>query len=144
MTNKMGATLVSLGFFVYIQLPSAQLQNYEPPKWNYTHFNEDCTSPGRRTYCVDIRICKSAVASLAIGGWPAVCGSVDNIVPKVCCGYPLALGGALMRKVEEEKERHSCIFFLSLSLLFIFVSGKSAISKSSIEPTSINDKFTQI
>ncbi|CAL1268300.1 unnamed protein product [Larinioides sclopetarius] len=78
-----------------------------PSKWYLTHLNENCTSNGIRTTCVDIRICKSAVASLAIGGWPAVCGFADNFLPKVCCGYPLSLGAALMKKVEEEKERHS-------------------------------------
>ncbi|GBN11448.1 hypothetical protein AVEN_222261-1 [Araneus ventricosus] len=42
-----------------------------------------------------------------MGGWPPVCGWVDNVVPKVCCEHPLVLGGALMRKIEDEKERHS-------------------------------------
>ncbi|GBN31371.1 Clotting factor B [Araneus ventricosus] len=40
-----------------------------------------------------------------MGGWPTMCGWVDNVVPKVCCGFPLALGGALLRKVDEEMAR---------------------------------------
>ncbi|GBO22041.1 hypothetical protein AVEN_22373-1, partial [Araneus ventricosus] len=74
-------------------------------QWNYTHFNENCTTASGRTFCKDIRICKFAAASLVMGGWPTMCGWVDNVVPKVCCGFPLVLGGALLRKVDEEKAR---------------------------------------
>ncbi|CAL1268294.1 unnamed protein product [Larinioides sclopetarius] len=93
----MAVALACLGILIYAQHSSAQGDVYVSMRGNYSHFNESC-------YCQDIRICKPAVASLAIGGWPAICGSVRNIVPKVCCDTPLVLGGALMRKMEEEME----------------------------------------
>ncbi|XP_055934773.1 clotting factor G beta subunit-like isoform X1 [Argiope bruennichi] len=106
-------TLASVlwGFLVYVQFISAQNENNGPVKWTYSHFNANCSISGYRyldTYCVDIRICKSAAASISMGGWPPVCGWVDNVVvPKVCCAFPLVLGGALMRKVEEERKSES-------------------------------------
>ncbi|GBN98754.1 hypothetical protein AVEN_100001-1 [Araneus ventricosus] len=57
--------------------------------------------------CVDIRVCKYALATLAMGDWPEVCGWVDNVVPKVCCGNPVLHGRATRRKIKEEKERYS-------------------------------------
>ncbi|CAL1268283.1 unnamed protein product [Larinioides sclopetarius] len=100
--------LVFLGLFDITQCSTTAnegrvIQKYL--QWNYTHFNENCTTASGRTQCTDIRICRFATASLMMGGWPTVCGSVDNVVPKVCCGFPLVLGGALLRKVDEEKAR---------------------------------------
>ncbi|GBO27777.1 hypothetical protein AVEN_56534-1, partial [Araneus ventricosus] len=57
--------------------------------------------------CKDIRVCKYAVVTLAMGDWPEVCGWVDNVVPKVCCGDPVFHGRATQRKIKEDKERHS-------------------------------------
>ncbi|XP_055934049.1 clotting factor G beta subunit-like [Argiope bruennichi] len=100
--------LVFLGLFIIVQCSTMAnegrvIQKYL--KWNYTHFNENCTTASGRTQCTDIRICKFATASIAMGGWPAMCGWVSDVIPKVCCGFPLALGGALLRKVDEEKAR---------------------------------------
>lgn len=68
--------------------------------------NENCTTAGGEVSpCEDIRTCNFAVASLAMGGWPTLCGWVGKGVPKVCCGLPLVLGPALMKRVNEEKAR---------------------------------------
>ncbi|KFM66487.1 Clotting factor B, partial [Stegodyphus mimosarum] len=74
-------------------------------RWNYT--SENCITPYRKNSCKDIRRCNEAVASLALGGWPTVCGTVGKGVPKVCCGLPLVLGQQLTRQVEEEKARNA-------------------------------------
>lgn len=75
-------------------------------RWNYTYMNENCTNAGGgRNLCKDIRICTPAVASLAMNGWPTLCGWVGKGVPKVCCGLPLVLGPVLLNKVNEEKAR---------------------------------------
>ncbi|GBN31368.1 Clotting factor B [Araneus ventricosus] len=109
MENKLASVvLVFLGLFVTAQCSTTGnegrvIQTFL--QWNYTHFNENCTTASGRTFCKDIRICKFAAASLVMGGWPTMCGWVDNVVPKVCCGFPLVLGGALLRKVDEEKAR---------------------------------------
>ncbi|GFY62362.1 clotting factor B [Trichonephila inaurata madagascariensis] len=107
--DKVGTVLaIFLGFFLHVQCSTTNegrvIQQYL--RWKYTFFNENCTSAGGgRNQCMDIRICTFAVASLALGGWPTVCGWVGEKVPKVCCGLPLVLGGALMKKVDEEKAR---------------------------------------
>ncbi|GFS48406.1 clotting factor B, partial [Nephila pilipes] len=107
-TRTASVLCIFLGFIISVQCSSSNegrvIQQYL--QWNYTFFNENCTSAGGgRNTCKDIRICTFAVASLAIGGWPTVCGWVEEKVPKVCCGLPLVLGGALMKKVDEEKAR---------------------------------------
>ncbi|GBN89058.1 hypothetical protein AVEN_61297-1 [Araneus ventricosus] len=109
MNGKIAAALVFLGFLIYVQPSSAQIAL---PKWNYTHDNGMCKNyydfVSRVTViCVDIRICKYAVATLAMGDWPEVCGWVDNVVPKVYCGRPVPHGRATKRKIKEDKERHS-------------------------------------
>ena len=101
MTRKQ---LTSKFLFIYLDTYEIALQEYL--RWNYTFVNENCTNAGGGINpCEDIRICNPAVASLAIGGWPTLCGWVGKGVPKVCCGLPLVLGPALMRKVDEEKAR---------------------------------------
>lgn len=75
-------------------------------RWNYTRMNRNCTdADGGRNPCKDIRICTFAAASIAMGGWPALCGWAGKGVPKVCCGLPLVLGNRLIKKVNEEKAR---------------------------------------
>ncbi|CAL1268284.1 unnamed protein product [Larinioides sclopetarius] len=111
MNDTIAAILLFLGFIVYVQ-PYGGSSDYTLSKWNYTHVNKRCY--GRNEFastvydiCMDIRICKNALVTLAMGDWPEVCGWVDNVVPKVCCGRPVLHGRATRRKIKEEKERYS-------------------------------------
>ncbi|XP_042904457.1 trypsin-1 isoform X2 [Parasteatoda tepidariorum] len=80
------------------------LQDYL--RWNYTHMNPSCTGAGGSVNpCMDIRVCDFAAASIALGGWPTLCGWVGDNVPRVCCGVPLVFGETLMKKIDEENAR---------------------------------------
>ncbi|XP_035217814.1 clotting factor B-like, partial [Stegodyphus dumicola] len=112
-------TLILLGIFIFssginaqgsqeFEIASPEEKEEKAPehflRWNYT--SKNCATPYGKNPCKDIRRCNQAVASLAIRGWPTVCGWVGKGVPKVCCGLPLVLGQQLMKQAEEEKARN--------------------------------------